>query len=95
MVDRAYKRDLPRFREALEKLRDGFSKVDSKTDWTRMRIEPLLKHLDALERDLNSPEHAAEFAHLTKGVAQFHSDLVYFRTNIESLKKVLESLNGR
>ena len=91
MVDRAYKGDLPRFREALEKLREDFSKLDSGTDWTRMRIEPLLEHLDRLEKVMDSPQFAAEFSRLRSGVAQFHSDLVYFRTNIQSLRKVLES----
>ena len=92
MVDRVYKADLPRLRKKLEKLREDFSIIEStKTDWTKLRIEPLLKHLDSLEGLLNSEEFASEFSRLTKGVVLFHSDLVYFRTNIEGLEKLLRS----
>ena len=92
MVDRVYKEDLSRLRSALEKLREGFSNLDStKTDWTRLRIEPLLKHLEALEQLLHSQEFSREFSRLTKGVELFHSDLVYFRTNVKGLEKLLQS----
>ena len=92
MVDRVYKEDLPRLRTTLEKLREDFSNLgQTKTDWTRLRIEPLLKHLEALEQLLNSREFSSEFSHLRKGVELFHSDLVYFRTNVKGLEKLLQS----
>ena len=92
MVDRVYKEDLPRLRDTLEKLREGFSNLGStKTDWTRLRIEPLLKHLEVLERLLHSREFSGEFSRLTKGVELFHSDLVYFRINVKGLEKLLQS----
>ena len=92
MVDKAYKKDLPQLRSDLEKLRDGFSSLgSSRTNWTKLRIEPLLKHLDSLEQLLNSEEFSRESSRLTKGVRMFHSDLVYLRENIKGLEKVLLS----
>jgi molecular chaperone GrpE (heat shock protein) len=92
MVDKVYKKDLPRLRSDLEKLRDGFSSLGpSRTNWTKLRIEPLLKHLDSLEQLLNSEEFSRESSRLTKGVRMFHSDLVYLRENIKGLEKVLQS----
>ncbi len=92
MVDRAYKADLPKLRDSLQRLKEDFSKLaQKKTDWTTLRIDPLLSHLDALERLLQSREFSSEFSRLTKGVVLFHSDLVYFRTNVQGLKKLLES----
>lgn len=92
MVDRAYKEDLPRLRKALEELRENFSSLDSsKTDWAKLRIDPLLKHLDSLEQLLHSGEFSREFSHLRKGVLLFHSDLVYLRENVKGLKKLLQS----
>jgi hypothetical protein len=92
MVDRTYKKDLPRLRNALEKLREDFSNLDSsKTDWTRLRIEPLLKHLGSLEKLLHSEDFSREFSRLRKGVRLFHSDLVYLRENVKGLKELLQS----
>ena len=92
MVDREYKTDLPRLRKALEELRENFSSIGpSKTDWVKLRIDPLLKHLDLLEHLLNSKEFSSEFSHLRKGVALFHSDLVYLRKNVKELEKLLQS----
>jgi hypothetical protein len=91
MVDRAYKKDLPNFRKKLERLRDDFSGLDSKTDWTELRIEPLLNHLESLERLLDSEHFSKESARLRNGVELFHSDLVYFRTNVSGLTKMLRS----
>ncbi len=92
MVDRVYKAELPRLRKTLERLRDDFSNLGStKTDWTRLRIELLLKHLEALEQLLHSQEFSREFSHLRKGVVLFHSDLVYLRTNVKGLEKLLQS----
>jgi molecular chaperone GrpE (heat shock protein) len=92
MVDRVYKSALPRLRDSLQRLREDFSDLgQTKTDWTALRIDPLLDHLDALERLLHSREFSSESSRLTKGVALFHSDLVYFRTNVRGLKKLLRS----
>ena len=91
MVDRVYKNDLPELRKSLEKLREDFAHAGSKTDWPKLRIEPLLRHLESLEELLESEEFSQEISRLRKGVELFHSDLVYFRTNIKGLEKVLES----
>lgn len=92
MVDRVYKADLPRLRKALEKLREEFSDLgSSKTNWTKLRIEPLLKHLDSLEQLLHSEEFSREFSRLRKGVEMFHSDLVYLRENVRALETLLQS----
>jgi len=92
MVDSVYKADLPRLRNALEELRVEFSNLgSSKTNWTRLRIEPLLKHLDSLEQLLRSEDFSREFSRLRKGVVMFHSDLVYLRANIKALKNLLQA----
>jgi hypothetical protein len=91
MVDRQYRKDLPVLRSKLERLRDNFSQIDSKTDWVSLRIDPVLNHLRSLQQLLDSSEFAEEFSRLTKGVVLFHSDLVYFRKNIEGLEKILQS----
>jgi len=91
MVDRVYKRQLPALRKTIEKLEENFSNLHSKTDWTKLRIEPLLKHLESLEQLLESKEFSGEFSRLTKGVEMFHSDLIYFRTNVKTLEKILQS----
>ena len=91
MVDRVYKADLPRLRKALEELRGEFSSIESRTDWVKLRIDPLLKHLDSLERSLASEEFSGEASRLRNGVRLFHSDLVYLRENVKGLEKLLES----
>lgn len=92
MVDRVYKEDLPRLKKALEELREEFSDLGpSKTDWARLRIDPLLKHIDSLEQLLHSKEFSQEFSHLRKGVVLFHSDLQYLRENVKGLEKLLQS----
>jgi hypothetical protein len=40
---------------------------------------------------LESGEFSRELSRLTKGVELFHSDLVYFRTNVRGLEKVLQT----
>ena len=95
MVDRVYKASLPQLRHDLEKLKGEFSNLNSKTDWAKLRIEPLIKHLESLEQLLHSEEFSMESSRLTKGVVLFHSDLIYFRTNIIGLKKLLESERKR
>lgn len=91
MVDRVYKSSLPRFANQLNELRKEFSDLDSKTDWVKLRIDPLIRHLNSLEGLLENRQYSGEFARLTKGVASFHADLVYFRTNIEELGKILRA----
>ena len=92
MVDRVYKQDLPRLRKALEGLREGFSELGpSKTDWVKLRFDPLLKHADSLEALLRSREFSAESARLRRGVSLFHSDLVYLRANVKALEELLIS----
>ena len=49
MVDRLYKKDLPRLRAALFEMRSEFSQIEPRTDWVRFRIDPLLTHLNRLE----------------------------------------------
>jgi len=95
LVDRVYKADLPRLKEALVRLKEGFSRLDSGTDWTRLRIEPLLKHAEALEQLLNQPDFSKERSRLKEGVVMFHSDLVYLRENVRALEKTLESEKKR
>jgi len=89
-MDRSYKEDIPKTRRAVEKLKKEFSDVASTTDWTKLRIEPLLDHVRSLERLLQSPKFARETARLRRGVVMFHSDLVYFRENVKALKQILE-----
>jgi predicted RNase H-like nuclease (RuvC/YqgF family) len=91
MVDRVYKKQLPAQRKALERLRENFSDLRSKTNWTKLRIEPLLNHLERLEQVLGSGEFSRESSRLTKGVELFRSDLEYFRRNVKGLEKVLQS----
>jgi hypothetical protein len=95
MVDRVYKSQIPRLRKKLDDLREGFSKLHSGTDWTRLRVEPLLTHAEALEHLLESPEFSQEFSRLTRGVKMFHSDLVYLRTNLDELERICLSQSKR
>jgi hypothetical protein len=95
MVDRVYKKDMPRLRRSLERMRGDFSHLGSKTNWSQLRIEPLLEHIRSLERILGSRKFSREFSRLRFGVALFHSDLVYLRTNVRALKKILDTERGR
>ncbi len=87
VVDRVYKADIPALRKALEKLKTEFSELNSRTDWTKLRVEPLLRHVKDLEQQLRFQGSSR----LTKGVRLFHSDLVYLRENVKGLKEVLQS----
>ena len=88
MVDRVYKAQIPALRKRLARLREDFSNLNPTTNWTRLRIEPLLKHVQHLEQLLGSEELSSR---LTKGVVFFHSDLVYLRTNVQGLERLLQS----
>lgn len=91
-----YKADLPRLRKTLEKLKGDFADLrPTKTDWIGLRINPLLKHIEVLERLQHSREYSQEFSRLKRGVALFHSDLVYFRKNVDELEKLLQSEKSR
>lgn len=89
MVDRVYKRALGDFRADLGELREGFRRIESKTDWNGLRVEPLLKHVDSLEAIIKSERFASEVSRLKWGVSMFHADLVYLRHNILELRKTL------
>ena len=89
-MDRSYKEDIPKTKRALEELKKEFSSIASTTDWTKLRIEPLLDHVKALDRLLRSSKFARETARLRRGVVMFHSDLVYLRENVKALKTILE-----
>ena len=56
VVDRVYKAGIPELKKALTRLKEEFSRLDMETEWTKLRVEPLLKHAEALERLLNSPD---------------------------------------
>jgi hypothetical protein len=88
-MDRVYKEDIPSVVKTLQALRDEFVRLDSRTDWARLRIEPLLGHAKRLDRLLRSKDFVGETARLRVGVGMFHADLVYFRENIRGLKNVL------
>jgi hypothetical protein len=90
-VDRVYKAGIPAARRSLEELRVKFAQVDSRTDWSKLRVEPLLQHARTLERLLRAKEFSGETSRLRGGVVMFHSDLVYFRDNVKALKAILES----
>jgi hypothetical protein len=90
-LDRVYKEEIPSVVKILEDLKVKFAGLDSRTDWTKLRIDPLLEHAKLLAQRLRIREFAGETARLRSGVGMFHADLVYFRENIRGLKKVLES----
>lgn len=90
-MDRVYKADIPAARKALQKLRAEFTRLDSKTDWASLRIDPLLEHAKALERLLRSSRFSRETSRLPRGVSMFRSDLVYLRENLKTLKAILDS----
>ena len=89
-MDRSYKEDIPKAKRALETLKKEFSGVASSTDWTKLRIGPLLDHVKALDRLLRSSKFVRETTRLRRGVVMFHSDLVYLRENVKALKEILE-----
>jgi len=88
-MDRVYKADIPNYKRVLKELKIEFARLNLSTDWVRLRIEPLLTHIESLDMRLRSPLFAKETARLRKGVAMFHADLVYLRANIKALKAIL------
>lgn len=95
MVDRVYKAGIPKLRNELARLKEEFSTLESGTDWTKLRVEPLLRHAEVLEGLLSQPDFAREYSRLRRGVVMFHSDLVYLRDNVKALKSTLESEKKR
>lgn len=89
-MDRSYKEDIPKTKKALEEVKKEFSGVASTTDWTQLRIEPLLDRVKSLERLIRSPKFALETARLRRGVVMFHSDLVYLSQNVKAPKEILK-----
>lgn len=87
MVDRVHKGAFSGFRADLEELREDFTRIDSKKDWNRLRVEPLLNHVDSLEALIRSKRFATEVPRLRRGVSMFHSDLIYLRQNILELRR--------
>jgi hypothetical protein len=90
-MDRVYKSAIPAMVKNLERLRAEFSQHPTATNWGKLRIEPLLEHARSLEQILQSKEFAREISRLRRGVEMFHADLVYLRTNIRGLEKILEA----
>ncbi len=87
MVDRVYRTDLPRIRMNLLNMRREFSALDPSTDWVRLRVDPLLAHLDQLRAMIR----IWDFSRHRGSVTLLHADLVYFRNNVRGLQRVLSS----
>ncbi len=94
-MDKVYKKDIPTYKDALVDLRREFSHLQTSTDWTKLRVEPLLEHVIRLERLLRAPKFSKETARLRNGVAMFHADLVYLRANLKALKEIISIESGR
>jgi len=91
MVDRVYRSDLPRLRRTLVNLRKDFARIDPPTDWVRLRIDPLLAHLERLKAMVQSWESSR----VRGAVPMLHSDLVYLRQNVRRLERILVSERRR
>ena len=91
MVDRVYRSDLPRLRRTLLDLRKRFARIDTSTDWVRLRIDPLLAHA----RNLESRVRRWESEGIRGGVPMLHSDLVYLRENVRHLESALSAESRR
>ena len=87
MADRVYKSDLPRLRGVLLEMKSELSKIEPSTDWVRLRVDTPLRHVELRERLAPS----LESSDLRGGVPLLHSDLVYFRANVDGLRRVLAS----
>jgi hypothetical protein len=87
MVDRVYRADLPELRKSLLDLRRDFFDLDTSTDWVRLRINPLLAHIDQLRAVIR----IWDSSRLRGAVPLLHADLVYFRNNVRGLRRILAS----
>jgi len=91
MVDRVYRSDLPRLRKILLNMKKELSQMGPSTDWVRLRIDPLLAHVDQLRAMIRIWDSSRRRG----GVPMLHSDLIYFRENVKGLKLVLASERRR
>jgi hypothetical protein len=92
MVDRMYRRSLPRLRASLERLRRDFARFDAGgAAWIAVRIDPLLRHARALEARLAALGGARVPARFTGAVPMLHADLVYLRANVAALERILDA----
>lgn len=91
MVDRVYRSDLPALRKAFSELRSEFSRLEDRSDWVRLRIDPLLQHVERLERLVPQWESSP----MRGGVPMLHSDLVYLRENLRRLQTRLDAVQER
>jgi hypothetical protein len=91
VVDRVYGSDLPQLRKTLAELKSEFSRLDTPTDWVRLRIVPLQNHVNALERALRTWRSTP----LRGAVPMLHSDLVYLKENVRHLQRQLERAKQR
>ena len=91
MVDRVYRSDLPALRKAFSELRSEFSRLEGRSDWVRLRIDPLLRHVERLERLVPLLDSSP----LRGGVSMLHSDLVYLRENLRGLQARLAAAQQR
>ena len=91
MVDRVYKGSLPKIKRRLEEMRVEFGRLDTDVDWAKLRVEPMIRHVESLENSLAT----LESKHLTRGVVLLHSDLVYLRTNVRGLEEILQAEEKR
>jgi hypothetical protein len=94
MVDRVYKSQIPALRKTLNGLRREFTRLDPDSSWPRLRIDPVLRHAELLEKLLNSEEFSQEFSRLKRGVVLFKSDLDYLRANVKGLRAILQNQRG-
>lgn len=87
MVDRVYRTDLPELRKNLLNLRKEFSTLDTSTDWVLLRVDPLIAHVDRLQAMVR----IWDSSRLRGAVPLLHADLVYFRSNVRGLRRLLSS----
>src|SRR3954470_5423636 len=67
-MDRVYLANIPKYKTMLAKLKSEFSALTTTTDWVKLRVEPLLAHVESLDQLLRSPRFSSEIARLRKGV---------------------------
>jgi hypothetical protein len=87
VVDRVYLKQIPAMRESLERLKGELAHLSPKTNWAKLRADPLLIHARRLEQLLDP----LKSTRLTKGVRMFHSDLVYLQENVSALEQIVKS----
>jgi hypothetical protein len=84
MDTKQYLSKLEDLKKEFEELKDAFSKFNPLTDWNKVRIDPLLRHLGNLMTLIQSfPNSIKE--------QLVEADVNYFQQNIYGLKSVLKS----